>query len=126
MTVTEFRQFLTFFSNVTIWPDDIVQIGLDEGHFETCRWSSSLKDRGQAYYAAHWLLSMYPRGGDSSPSSGNVQYAIDSKSVGDESISFNNGSLSNESSNDSWLASTVYGLQFKRLRTMNAMGARAV
>ncbi len=130
MTVEEFRAFLTQFTDDTVWPDDLVQIALDEAGYETGgkNWTGTTKERGQGYFAGHWLLVTYPSGSDSSLSggSGSAKFAVSSKSVGDESTSFNTGNESNVSFGDAWLASTQYGIQFMRLRKRVGMGAKAV
>lgn len=130
MTVDEFRAFLLQFEDATNWPESVVQSALDEASYEVggCRWTGTTKERGQGYYAAHWLITMYPSGdaSDSGNASGSAKFAVASKSVGDESVSFNSGDASGMSTGDAWLASTQYGIQFMRLRKRVGMGAKAV
>jgi hypothetical protein len=114
------------------WDDASVTIALCEGDAETGGrgWGAYLDDchnfkqRGMFLYAAHYLATMHPNG--SSSTSGGAKWAQSGKSVGDESVSNNNGSLGNAPVGDSWLASTSFGQQWLRLRRRAGMGARAV
>lgn len=127
MDLAEFRVFLPQFADDTDWPDTIVQAALDEADYETggARWTGTTKDRGQGFYAGHYLLVNYPNGGTGSVS-GSTKFSASSKSVGDESISYNSGNINNMSVGDAWLASTQYGIQFMRLRKRVGKGAVAV
>jgi hypothetical protein len=127
MNIAEFRAFLPQFTNSTTWPDAVVQLALDEADYETggARWTGTTKDRGQGFYAGHYLLVNYPNGGDGA-ASGSTKFSANSKSVGDESVSFNSGNINNMSVGDAWLASTQYGIQFMRLRSRAGKGAVAV
>jgi hypothetical protein len=136
MSIESFRLAQRAFEDVTNWPDDVIEEALCEadcetggkgwGVFEeTCK---NFKRRGMFLFAAHYLSTMYPSG--ASVASGYVEgsssFAVSSKSVGNESVSFDTGSLSNASLGDAWLASTNYGMQFMRLRKRAGMGALAV
>lgn len=133
--ITLFRTQHPSFQSVTVWPDTVVTSGLCEGDVESggAGWGafgdecSNFKQRGMFFYAAHWLLSLYPSGAtDPTAESGAANFAVNSKSVGDESITFNNGNLSQASVGDASLASTKWGQQFMRLRKRAGMGARVV
>ena len=114
------------------WTDDTVSQALCEGDAETGGrgWGAyendchNFKQRGMFLYAAHYVSSMYPRG--SASLAGGAKWAVSGKSVGDESTSYNNGSLANASVGDAWLATTAFGQQWLRLRRRAGMGARAV
>lgn len=129
--ITSFRTAYPQFGSLTLWPDPIVTIALCEGDSETGGkgWGGyqddchNFKQRGMFLYAAHWLTVSYPMGGNSTANS-NPTWAANSKSVGDESISYNTGSDSLNPSS-AWLLSTLYGQQYTRLRRRAGMGAIA-
>jgi len=131
-----FRTQVPAFADETKWPDNIVTIALCEGDAETggSGWGGydedchNFKQRGMFAYAAHWLTTYYPTGtaANDESQSGAANYPVASKSVGDESISFNNGNVSELSAGDAWFASTSWGQQFLRLRKRAGMGAKAV
>ncbi|MCK5126778.1 MAG: DUF4054 domain-containing protein [candidate division Zixibacteria bacterium] len=118
------------------WSDNTVRQSLCEGDAETggAGWGiyenecHNFKQRGMFLYAAHWLASTYPNGDIPSggSASGGAKWATSGKSVGDESVSFNTGSLANMPVGDSWIASTAFGQQWLRLRRRSSMGALAV
>lgn len=133
--ITSFRAAYPGFEDVTKWPDDTLEMALCEGDAETggCGWGvfedvcSNFKRRGMFLYAAHYLAVTYPNGaGDGGTMNGGAQWAQSGKTVGDESVTFNNGNLSNAGVGDSWLASSQFGQQWIRLRRRAGMGARAV
>jgi hypothetical protein len=65
-------------------------------------------------YAAHVLITTYPHGaGDTAEQSPYQRSKVQSKTVGDESISY--AVATPGSVGDEWLASTQYGQQFLRM-----------
>lgn len=133
--ITSFRTAYPVFSNVTTWPDVTLNIALCEGDVETGGkgWGGyeddchNFKQRGMFLYAAHWLAVTYPNGASTAENSnGAATFAVQSKSVGDESITYATGSLNSAPLGDTWLASTSYGQQWMRLRRRAGMGALAV
>ena len=134
-TIESFRLAQPAFSDETTWPDDVIESALCDGDAETggTRWGafedvcSNFKRRGQYLFTAHILASTYPNGaGVGATVAGGSQWATSAKSVGDESVTFNNGNLSTLSTGDAWLASTSFGQQFMRLRKRAGMGALTV
>jgi len=132
--IAAFRTNTPQFKDDTKWDDTTVTLALCEGDAETggSGWGEydstdcqNFKGRGLYAYAAHWLKSFYP-GGSVCPEDvkSDTKLAVASKSVGDESISFATGAVDKLSIGDSWLASTVYGQQWLRLRKRAGMGAR--
>lgn len=129
--VTAFRAAQPAFSNTTTWPDALVTAALNEGAAESGgkRWGiyqpdpQNVKARGMYLFAAHWLSSMYPKGGTGAVSGG-AKWVTGSKSVGDESTSNITGNVI--TIGDAWLATTTFGQQFIRLRRRVGMGALAV
>lgn len=120
-----------FFSDLTKYPDSLVQYALCEADTETGGrgWGGyqddchNLKRRGLFYYAAAWLYANFPNGVTGS-SSGEARLNTSGKSVGDESIEYRIPSIL-DAGND-WLTFTMFGQQFYRLRKRVTMGARAV
>jgi hypothetical protein len=111
--------------------DTIIQDALCDAESETggSGWGiyanecGNFKQRGLFAYAAHVLASTYPSN-DPSSVSGSAVGAVVSKSVGDESVTFN--TVASDNAGDAWLTSTSFGQQFVRLRRRAGMGARAV
>lgn len=111
--------------------DTIVEEALCDANAETggSGWGTyenvcgNFKQRGMFLYTAHVLSVTYPTG-DSSTINGGSAAAVQSKSVGDESVSFNVAQVMNQG--DAWLSSSSFGQQFMRLRRRAGMGARAV
>lgn len=133
--IVAFRKSKGEFCSQKTWPKDVITDALCEADAETGGrgWGayqdicSNFKQRGVFFYAAHYLKVTYPRGAeDTSKVSSTPQYAVSSKSVGDESISFDTSALSKMNIGDSWLASTNYGQQYMHLRKRAGSGARAV
>lgn len=133
--IASFRLAQPAFTNDVTWPDETVTTALCEGDVETGGkgWGTfedvctNFKRRGMYLYAAHYLAITYPKGAsDSSQVGSSAKYATQSKTVGDESISFANGGANNLTAGDGWLASTSFGQQWLRLRKRAGMGARAV
>ena len=130
-----FRTNYPEFSDDTTYPDAIVTQALCEGDAESggCGWGvydvdcHNFKQRGMFLYAAHWLFSRYPNGATAPSSTVNQgsAFSANSKSVGDESVSFDAGS-NDISFGAAWLKSSMYGQQFLMLKGRAGMGARAV
>ncbi len=131
--ITAFRTAYPAY-DATAYPDAVVTQSLCEGDSETggngwgeyeddCR---NFKQRGMFLYAAHWLATTYPTGAATGNMNGATNQVVQSKSVGDESVSFAATSGGTMSTGDSWLASTSFGQQWLRLRRRAGMGARAV
>ena len=122
-----FRQQYPAFDD---FDDFLVEDALLEGECECGgkRWGSyvderkNFKRRGIFLYAAHVLASSY--GDDGATMLGAAQYAVSAKSVGDESVTFATGSTT--SAGDAWLATTLFGQQWLRLRKRAGMGAIVV
>lgn len=121
--VTAFRDYYNEFSDVTDWPDGMVTRSLEEADDETGRrWGAykprSIKLRGMFAFAAHRLamrrITLAVAGGGGLTS---TPYAVSSKSVADESVSYAvpTQSVMEQISNGD-LMLTVYGLEFLRLR----------
>ena len=133
--IQSFRDAQPAFPDNVKWPDDVVTTALCEGDVETGGkgWGAfedictNFKRRGMYLFAAHYLAATYPQGAtDSSNVGAGAKFATQSKTVGDESISFANGKANELSVGDGWLASTSFGQQWLRLRRRAGMGARAV
>lgn len=126
--IDDFRLKYTVFNGIS---DPVVEDALCEADAETGGkgWGSyvnectNFKQRGMFLYAAHYLASTYPNSDESVMSGASVS-AVQSKSVGDESVTFAVPVASNQG--DAWLSSTAFGQQFIRLRRRAGMGARAV
>jgi len=135
--IASFRAKYPKFTDVVKWPDAVLQSALCDADMETGGngWGSyveecqNFKQRGMFLWAAHWLSLAYPSGAtDSSASNSGAAAAVDAKTVGDESATYNHGKL-NESAPEggaAWYSSTMYGQQFLMLRRRAGMGARAV
>lgn len=133
--ITSFRNSQRAFSDITMWPADIVMQALCEADVETggrgwgpfvdeCK---NFKRRGMFYFSAHWLATTYTTGnGATDPTSINATARLNvaAKSVGDESVTYRVGAI--QSTANDWLSLTNYGVQYLRLRRRAAMGARAV
>ena len=134
--ITEFRTHYPNFTQSVKWPDPTLDLALSNGDVETGgkRWGGfvldhhNLKQRGMFLYAAHWLVTSYPDGAQSAESqSSQARNPLSSKSVGDESVTYNAPTAANiNQSGDSWLASTSWGQQFIKLRKRVGMGALTV
>lgn len=138
MDITEeiiqaFRAKYPYFADAISWPDEQLTIALCEGDTETggAGWGgyegscSNFKQRGMFLFAAHWLVAMYPLTAiNPGKINGSQISTIQSKSVGDESVSYAVSAADN--GGDSWMQSTQYGQQFMRLRKRAGMGACAV
>jgi hypothetical protein len=134
--ITAFRTAYPLFSNATAWPDSVLTMALCEGDAESGgkNWGGyvddchNFKQRGMFLYAAHWLVTTYPKGAtDTSDQSAQSRNPISAKSVGDESVTYAVlAQTSATASGSGWLQSTSFGQQFTRLRKRAGMGALAV
>lgn len=131
--IDSFRNSYPAFNCNTKWTDDTISNALCEADAETGgkRWGayqnicSNFKQRGMFAFAAHYLTTMF-RGNDNNVSAGAKQN-VSSKSVGDESVTYNiNKGLADLAAGDEWLATTQYGQMYLRLRRRAGMGAIAV
>ena len=132
--VTAFRTTMAAFSDWTKWPDAIVNQALNEADAETggAGWGSygtdprNFKRRGMFYFAAHWLAITYltQTAADASNISPTTRLNLNGKSVGDESVQFRMTAIQDTA--DDWLSTTIYGVEYYRLRKRAGMGARAV
>lgn len=132
--ITAFRAYYPEFSDAAKWADEFLERFLCEGDEETGgRWGSysdpcSLKKRGMFAYAAH--KAVLAKAAARAVEAGGIAPApaqVASKSVGDESVSYAVSAPSAEEAirlGD--LGSTIYGLEFLRLRRRAGMGAVAV
>lgn len=133
--VAAFRESIPFFCSQTTWPRDVIAEAICEADEETggCRWGPfvneccNLKRRGMFAYAAFLLSTEHPNGAaEGSNMNPSASWAVQQKSVGDESVTFNNGDLSSMNVNDAALAANRWGQKFLRLRRRVGMGALAV
>lgn len=132
--VTAFRTSKKAYQDPGQYPDETVIEALCEGDAETggAGWGAydiadcqNFKGRGMYLFAAHWLKALYPKGAECPEIvTSDPKFAVSSKSVGDESVTFATGSLDKLSVGDGWIASTAYGQQWLRLRKRAGMGAR--
>ena len=131
--ITAFRERMKAFVDDTVWPDAVVEDALCEAIAETnqARWGvykaecGNFRMRGIFYFAAHWLSSMYLTGAsDTSAVNPSARLNLSGKSVGDESVQYRITEI--QSTGDDWLSTTVYGVQYLRLRSRAGMGAVAL
>lgn len=130
--IEDFRNYFNGqFADCVVWRDEVLEDVLHEADAETggSGWGSfemagdNFKRRGMYLFAAHWLVFFYgenPMTGVDGIARLNTQ----SKSVGDESISYRVAAMM-DAGNDA-LTYTMYGQQFYRLRRRAGMGARVV
>ena len=131
--VTAFRTYYSEFADTAVWLDADVTRSLEEADDEAgARWGvykhRSIKLRGMFAFAAHRLAmgslrrSVVENGGLAS-----TPYAVSSKSVADESVSYAvpSPSVAEQIANGD-LTLTVYGLEFLRLRKRAGAGALMV
>lgn len=132
--IEAFRAFYPEFADADKWPDPTLTRYLREADEETGRrWGPygdfSLKQRGMFAYAAH--RAVLAKAAARATEAGGIASApaqVSSKSVGDESVSYAvsvpaSGVEANQLGD---LRSTIYGIEFLRLRTRAGMGAVAV
>jgi len=125
--IAAFRRNYPIFSDLNDYPDDIVTLALCDGDVETggSGWGvyvdtcGNYKQRGMFLYAAHWLTTTYPNG--ASNMSSTPRQIVSSKSVGDESISYDTTMYSGD---NAWLMGTSFGQQWIRLSKRSGMGGR--
>lgn len=131
--IASFRAACPAFASAVTYPDSIVSYSLCEADAETGGrgWGAyqdicdNFKCRGMFLYASHYLAVLYPNGA-AGGISGGAKGIVASKSVGDESVSMYTGSYDRLKSGDEWLATSVFGQKWLRLRRRAGMGARAV
>ncbi len=132
--IASFRAFSAAFGDSAVWPDDVVTMALNEGITETNarRWGKyrdhpqNYRRRGIFYFAAHWLSSTYVTGTAADPSNINsaARLNLSGKSVGDESVQYRITEI--QSTGDDWLSTTLYGVQYLRLRDRAGLGGEIV
>lgn len=132
--ISAFREYYPEFADDGTWPGPLLTRHLCEADEETgSRWGKyegtcSLKKRGMFAYAAHKAVigkavTRATENGGIPPGASQVQ----SKSVGDESISYAVSAPTSEQADQLGdLRSTAYGLEFLRLRKRAGMGALCV
>jgi len=131
--IVSFRNAKQPFSSTITYPDAMVKEALCEADAETGGkgWGGyqdeceNFKQRGMFLYACHYLAVLYPNGAAGGMSAG-TKGVVASKGVGDESVSMFTGSYGKLRAGDEWLAASVFGQQWLRLRRRAGMGARAV
>lgn len=132
--LTDFRAFYPEFSNVTAWPDASITKALyiARGELGACSWGDykpySFLQRGWFALAAHYLTwNKATSDATGSDGSASTPYAVASKGVRDESVSYAipaaNASLTVWEAS---LALTPYGLEYLHLRDRAGMGAICV
>lgn len=127
--VADFRAYYPEFSVIDEWSDAEITLALEEADAETGRrWgrytvprvAQSIKKRGMFAFAAHSLV-MRRRAKDGDVG---AAYAVSSRSVGDESMSFAVPSVTvDELTINGDLSLTTYGVTFLRLRRRAGTGA---
>jgi len=132
--IEAFRAFYPEFADADKWPDTTLTRYLREADEETGRrWGPygdfSLKQRGMFAYVAH--RAVLTKAAARATEAGGIASApaqVTSKSVGDESASFAVSAPANsaEANQLGDLRSTIYGVEFLRLRLRAGMGAVAV
>lgn len=122
--VADFRRMLPAFSDPNEWPAQIIEQFLIEADGETgaSAWGEfkigdmrSNKRKGMFYFCAHQLASFYGESAnDPSAVESSARLNIASKSIGDESVSYRITAMENTS--DDYLSTTIYGVNYVRLR----------
>jgi hypothetical protein len=132
--VADFREFYEEFADPAKWSDANITkaLNITKGELGACRWGLyepySFLQRGWFALAAHYLTwNAATTSATSADGSASTPYAVASKSVRDESVSYAvpaaNASLT------AWeaaLALTPYGLEYLHLRDRAGMGAVCV
>ncbi|SEP57491.1 Protein of unknown function [Pseudomonas sp. NFACC02] len=132
--VADFREFYEEFADETKWSDAKITKALNiaKGELGTCRWGLyepySFLQRGWFSLTAHYLTwNTATTSATSADGSASTPYAVASKSVRDESVSYAvpaaNASLTVW---EAALALTPYGLEYLHLRDRAGMGAICV
>lgn len=127
--LTAFRAYYPAFEDAAAWPDASVTRALEEADDETgARWGAynprSIKLRGMFAFAAHRLL--LARGAERAIENGGTPAppaCVSSKSIGSESASFAVATpTAAEQERYGDLLTTLYGMEFVRLRQRAGMG----
>lgn len=135
--IVEFREYYEEFADVTKWSDSKIRTALNIalGEIGGCGCSSwgsylpaySIFQRGLFALAAHNLLVRQAAFAAGSTGGATTPFAVASKSVRDESVSYAvPGYMANLSAWESLVAQTPYGLEFLHLRYRAGMGAICV
>lgn len=131
--VADFRDYYPEFADTAAWSTLDVTRALEDADDETgARWGAyklrSIKLRGMFAFAAHRLaMRNLARTVTAGGGIASTPYAVSSKSVADESISYAvpTPSVMEQIANGD-LPLTVYGIEFLRLRKRAGMGALCV
>ena len=116
--ITQFRAKYFVFSDSTKYPDSIVELALGYADDQTNSegWGgyenkpTSLKQNGMFAWAGNWLYNAYPDGAqDPNSMIPFSDYAVSSKSVGDESVSY---AVDSPSIDDQFYFKTWWGQLF--------------
>ena len=127
LTVAQFRLRLDEFENVTDYPDDLVQMIIDDTESEMAEsvWGDFFH-RGQAFLVGHYLaLRDIRKNGQGSEGGQETLKPIAAESEGDTSVTYVIGSserMMSGAGKDDLLASTLYGQQFIELRSKAIIG----
>ena len=133
--VSAFRDFYPEFSDSTTWPDNLLTKHLRVADQETgsTRWGKystdpgpNSKARGLFAFAAHRaVMSEAARKAVEAGGTPGAPAQAESKSVGDESVSYavHRPDSASRADNVGNLQSTIYGQEFLRLRHRASMGA---
>lgn len=132
--IADFRAFYEEFSDSATWSDAKITKALyiARGELDACRWgdykSYSLLQRGWFALAAHYLTwNTATTDATTADGSASTPYAVASKGVRDESVSY--AIPSANASLTTWeaaLALTPYGVEYLHLRGRAGMGAVCV
>lgn len=135
--IAEFRVFYEEFADPVKWSDSKIRTALNIslGEIGGCGCSNwgeylpaySIFQRGLFALAAHNLLARQAAFDAGSTGGATTPFAVSSKSVRDESVSYAvPGYMANLSAWESLVAQTPYGLEFLHLRSRAGMGAICV
>lgn len=135
--IQEFRDYYEEFSDPVKWSDSKIRTALNIalGEIGGCgcsNWGTylpaySIFQRGLFALAAHNLLARQAAFDAGSTGGATTPFAVASKTVRDESVSYAvPGYMSNLSAWESLVAQTPYGLEFLHLRDRAGMGAICV
>ena len=125
--VGQFRSRYPYFADTKNYPDDVVSLALaySDDQTNSAGWGGyeniplNLKQNGMFTWTANWLCVTYPDGADK-PKNMNPypDYAVSSKSVGDESISY---AVDTPPMTDQFYMKTHWGQQFLGYKQRAAM-----
>lgn len=132
--VAEFREFYEEFADPAKWSDAKITKALNiaKGELGACRWGDygpySFLQRGWFALAAHYLTwNAATTAATGADGSATTPYAVASKSVRDESVSYAvPGANASLTAWEAALALTPYGLEYLHLRDRAGMGAICV